>query len=140
VICNENATVRRVMFTNLANTATFKGQTMKAIYLSNASQLIDPNTNSSWYTSIISYMPGAGREAMIEKPFAWSLPFITGNTYGIWWGSGLDFTNMAVSSTSLFSSEDKGIVFKFNYTLNRETYYVGPIVGGKPLTALNYVK
>jgi hypothetical protein len=75
----------------------------------------------------------------VEKPKTWSLPFITGNIYAIWWGSGLDFTNVAISSTSLFTSNDNGVIFKFNYTINRETYHVGPMRGGQPFTTLNFI-
>jgi len=78
-------------------------------------------------------------EPKVELPQTWSLPYVTGQIYAIWWGSGIDFTNMAISSTSLFAATDQGVLFKFNYTTNRELYSVGPIIGGTPFSTLNQV-
>ena len=78
-------------------------------------------------------------EPMKEKPNTWSLPFITGEIYSIWWGTGIDFSHLSISASPLYSSDDKGIIFKFNYTQNRELFRVGPMRGGVKLTALNYI-
>jgi hypothetical protein len=75
-----------------------------------------------------------------EKPFSWGLPYITGRIYNIWWGSGVDFLHLAAFTSPTFAPADKGIIFKFNYSANRELYNVGPIVGKAPLLAANYVK
>lgn len=37
----------------------------------------------------------------------------------------------------LFTTADKGVLFKFNYTANRELFEVGSVNGGKPVTASN---
>ncbi len=53
---------------------------------------------------------------MFDKKNAYALPFITGRTYNIWWLTGLDFTHLAIESSQLFTDNDLGIIFKFNYT------------------------
>lgn len=65
-------------------------------------------------------------EPMKFQKRTYALPFITGRTYNLWWLTGLDFDYLEMSSTNLFTSNDDGIIFKFNYTLNRELYEIGP--------------
>jgi hypothetical protein len=74
-----------------------------------------------------------------EKPISYSLPYITGSTYAIWWGTGIDFSHLSFVTTPLYNSLDAGIIFKFNYTVNRELFHVGPMRGGSLLTSLNYI-
>lgn len=52
----------------------------------------------------------------------------------------MDFTHMSIDSAKLLSPEDQGIIFKFNYTLNRESFKIGPMRGGVKLTPLEYIK
>jgi hypothetical protein len=42
LMCDQTATVRRIMFTNLADPYIFNHQTMKVLYLYNASDVLDP--------------------------------------------------------------------------------------------------
>jgi hypothetical protein len=42
-------------------------------------------------------------EPMIEKPNAYSLPYITGQIYAVWWGSGLDFSHISIYTTPMFA-------------------------------------
>lgn len=51
----------------------------------------------------------------------------------------MDFSHIAISSTALYTPNDAGVIFKFNYTLNRELYNVGPMLGGALLTSAGYV-
>lgn len=73
-----------------------------------------------------------------EKPYTWAIPFITGRTYNIWWGSGIDFSHLAVFTSPSFVSADKGIIFKFNYSENRESYKIGAMVGKVPVVEPNF--
>lgn len=68
-----------------------------------------------------------------ELAYSWSLPFITGRIYNIWWGSGIDFTHVSVASSPSYAPAEKGIIFKFNYSENRERFKIGPMVGGAQL-------
>lgn len=67
------------------------------------------------------------------------MPYVTGQIYQIWWGTGLDFSHLSISTSPLYSQNDDGVIFKFNYTLNRELYYIGPMRGGQPLKSINYL-
>lgn len=61
---------------------------------------------------------------------SYSLPFITGKIYNIWWLTGLDFDHLSMFSSYTLSANDLPIRFKFNYTLNREIYDIGPMRPG----------
>ena len=62
------------------------------------------------------------------KPFSYSFPFIGGRTYNIWFLTGLDFTHMALDVSQLMDDSDPAIIFKFNYTENRELYEINHLV------------
>ncbi len=53
------------------------------------------------------------------------MAYIAGRTYNIWWLTGLDFTHLAMDISKLFKDTDPAIIFKFNYTENRELYEIG---------------
>lgn len=59
--------------------------------------------------------------------------------YQIWWGTGMDFEHMSIEPSKLLSPTDQGIIFKFNYTFNRESFKIGPMRGGLKLTAMDYI-
>ena len=76
---------------------------------------------------------------MKEAPNTWSMPYITGRIYNIWWGTGIDFTHLSIYTSPIYNPADLGIIFRFNYSENRQKYNVGPMRGGvKKLTALDY--
>jgi hypothetical protein len=54
--------------------------------------------------------------------FSFSLPYMTNRIYNIWWGTGIDWKQVHMVSSSLFKPTDNAIRFKFNYTDNRELY------------------
>lgn len=56
---------------------------------------------------------------MVDQPKTYAMPYIAGRVYNIWWLTGLDFNHLSMSSSSYLKDTDPGIVFKFNYTLNR---------------------
>ena len=51
-----------------------------------------------------------------------TIAVITGNTYHIVWGIGFDFDNMAIRPKYKWKPSDKGVIFRFNNTKNRELY------------------
>ena len=63
-----------------------------------------------------------------HKPDSFAMPYAAGRTYNIWWLTGLDFDHMAMEVSQLFTDNDPAIIFKFNYTLNRELYEIGHLV------------
>jgi hypothetical protein len=79
------------------------------------------NMNYSLVTSIgMSYLS-------IEKPYSWSMPFVTGTTYQVWWSTSADFNHLSITTTPMYGSSEPGVVFKFPYTMYRELYSVGPM-------------
>jgi hypothetical protein len=55
-------------------------------------------------------------EPMEAQKWSYSLPFVAGRTYNVWWLTGLDFTHLNVDVSKHFVDTDPGIIFKFNYT------------------------
>lgn len=117
IICDQTIKLRRILFTNLIDLYTFNGQYMKVAPINSLNDLVDPNITSDFYTSISSRFQN--KEPKVEKPQTWSLPYVTGQIYNIWWGTGIDFKHLSMSTTSLYTDSDDGVIFKFNYTLNR---------------------
>jgi len=54
--------------------------------------------------------------------FSYSLPYLTGRIYDIWWGSHIDFNHLAMVTTQHYEPTDKAIIFKFKYIDNRELF------------------
>lgn len=110
---------------------------MKAIELTAITDTVPLNMSETLYTAVPSNLQYTIMEPKVEKKYTWALPFITGRIYNIWWGTGIDFTYLDTFTSPSFLDTEKGIIFKFNYSDNRELYRVGPIIGGAPLSLLN---
>ena len=67
-----------------------------------------------------------------EMKFSYSLPYLTGRIYDIWWGSHIDFNHLAMVTTHLYEQNEKAIIFKFKYIDNRELFEIGPLRQGRP--------
>lgn len=48
--------------------------------------------------------------------YSYVTPLVTGYTYSVHWNRGIDFQHLNIQASSYFTPEDKGIVFRFNYT------------------------
>jgi hypothetical protein len=139
VMCDNTVSLRRVGFTNLQNWQDFQSQNLKAVELRNITDTVSQNLTSNLYTSISTRIPTTSMEAKLEFTYTWAMPYITGRIYNVWWGSGIDFIHLAAFTTPSYLLSEKGIIFKFNYSDNREYYNIGPIVGGVPLVKVNYI-
>ena len=73
--------------------------------------------NSTDFTAIKSTM--RNKEPMLYSKFTYSVPFVAGRIYNIWWQTGIDFLKVNIDVSSLTDDSDPAIIFKFNYTLNR---------------------
>lgn len=51
-----------------------------------------------------------------DQKFSYSIAFVAGRVYNIWWLTGLDFTHVNVDVSKKFVDSDPAIIFKFNYT------------------------
>ncbi len=91
---------------------------MKAQLIANPEVVVElKSTNCSEIYSVFSLVNK--KEPMLEQKFSFAAPFVTGRIYSIWWHTGIDFNHLSISTARLFTAEDKGIIFKFNYTENR---------------------
>ena len=110
------------MVTNMQSHSSFLGHPLRVTELATINDTTSENISSTLYTSVNNYLTKPSKQPKKEKAHAWSLPYLTGNTYNLWWGTGIDFSHMALFTTPLFSDTDDGIIFKFNYTQNRELF------------------
>ena len=138
IICDQSITIRRVWFTNLAPFANFQSQYMMAAELADINQTIARRPATTLYSNISTRIPTTTMQSK-DKANAYALPFITGMTYQIWWGTGIDFTHLSIVTTPNFPATDKGIIFKFNNSLNRQLYEIGPMRAKKALTKLDFI-
>ena len=122
IYCDHTETVRRIVVTNMQTHSRFLGQPLRVTELAAINDTTSDTISSTLYTSVHNYITKPSKQPKKEKAHAWSLPYLTGNTYNVWWGTGVDFSHMALFTTPLFSDADDGIIFKFNYTQNRELF------------------
>lgn len=92
------------------------------------------NENSTSFTEIYSFFSFSNKMDSMDNPKTYALPYIAGRIYNIWWLTGLDFDGLLMTSSSYLKETDPAIMFKFNYTLHREAFDIGPIRPHYPLT------
>ena len=125
IICDDTVKMRRVMFTNILPFEDFESVPMKAELLNSVSEWVAEDSTS--FSEIVSWV-SEQKEPKRHKKFAYALPYIAGRVYNIWWLTGLDFTHMAMEVSQYFVDEDPAVIFKFNYTENRELYEIGHFI------------
>jgi hypothetical protein len=59
---------------------------------------------------------------MLDRKQAYSLAFVAGRVYNIWWLTGLDYDHLNIDVSTFFEDTDPAIIFKFNYTQTRELF------------------
>ena len=100
---------------------------MKIQLLSDITEEVPENsTDFGWVKSTLN-----GKEPMLESSFTYSVPFVAGRIYNIWWHTGIDFEKVNIDVSALTEDNDPAIIFKFNYTLNRELYELRDVVNGQ---------
>lgn len=140
IMCDNTQTVRRVFFTNIADRRLFSKQYMKVTQLTHINDTTSETISSTLYTQIKAILPTSTKESK-DKAETYALPFVMGNIYNIWWGIGIDFSHLSIVTTPLMAGKlTESVIFKFNYTQNREFYNIGPMIGGaRTLTQLDYI-
>ena len=126
IYCDNTVSLRRVQFTNMDKWQDFKVLRMKAAELDNITYFLpkDATLTTDQYTSVYHRMDGTDMDSK-DKGYGWSLPFITGKAYNIWWGDGVDWRHMAIETPPQKDDwSNGGIIFKFNNTQQREFYRV----------------
>ena len=122
--CDQTVTVRGAMVTNIMPSNDFKGLAMRVKQISDASEIVD--WEETIFTSIKSEFSNMEPHGM--KPFAYSLPYICGRTYSLWFQTGLDFDHMAIDVTNKFEDTDDAIIFRINYLKTRELFEIFQMV------------
>lgn len=123
--CDSSTIVRRIMLTNAIGASYWydfywTGINVMPIFNISATAVIDYSIT----TAVGMTYP------TVEKPQSWSLPFITGMAYQIWWSNNADFNHLSLTTTPMYGPDEPGVVFKFPYTINRQMYSVGPMRSG----------
>jgi hypothetical protein len=117
-MCGPSLTVRRVLFSNIINHQLFTAQLLNVQQLNSVNDTVPTNLIATAFTSVPSrFFPSM--EPEVETPFTWSLPYVTGQVYAVWWGTGIDFSHISIYTSPNFPSSDPAIIFKFNYSQNR---------------------
>lgn len=122
MICDNTTQVRTIMITNALPFQNFQNQLIKFY------RLQTPTDNISNITSGYSQQWVVMTDNM-DKPQDWAAPFVLDNFYDVWWNQGIDFDSVSVMPSVYFTPTDKAVIFRFNYTLNRELYENALIVG-----------
>ena len=119
VWCDQDVTLRGLLFTNANPKQTFNGLDFKVFLLSDPMQDISAETEDQFSKEI---------EIIIKKskdiPKSWAMPFATNKYYNVHWKWGVDFTHVSLAPSRLWDSND-GIVLRFNYTDDRELFEIG---------------
>lgn len=99
IMCTGSLYVRRVKFGNMIPHQDFKVLKMKAAQVASIDEFLptDNTLTSARYSEVYHRLDGSSKDSKDEK-YAWALPFIAGKIYNIWWGSGVDWTHMAIES------------------------------------------
>lgn len=100
--CDGSVKIRRVYFTNVFNNNSyynFDGETMYFVPITNDTE-DGYSADSSLKTAISGRF--SGFEPGIEKLRTWSLPFVAGQKYQVWWNRLPDFFHLSIVTTTLF--------------------------------------
>lgn len=121
IACDQSVKLVRVTFNKLEPVSLFQDMGLKAQPIANHIDKV-PETSTS-FSQIFSYFSVSNpMDAMKSAKRTYAMPYIAGKIYNIWWHSGLDFDHLSVSTSYYMKPTDPSIIFKFNYTLNRELY------------------
>lgn len=111
--CDSSAIVRRAQFAAMQKATEFDKVDMKIYQVSTPTENVATDLNASEYTSIVSYL---GTLEPSDRGKSWSVPYVTGSMYNIWWLTGLDFTHMELVGSKYMTDGEPGIIMRINYT------------------------
>jgi len=121
IFCNSSVQIRSVMFRNPIPNEMYRGLDIRVLRIPD----VDYNlslANSSNFTDMVMM------KIKIDTTYSWDMPFVTGYIYNIHWQDGnLDWDHMNFYPTEVWKPEDKGVLFRFNYTDYRENYLINII-------------
>ena len=102
-LCDSSVTIRRVMITNAIGSSYYYNFYYATMYVSAITDetVSASSLNSSSITSVDSYSNMLGFPA-IDKPNSWSLPYVAGTKYLVWWSTSDDFSHISLTTTPLY--------------------------------------
>ena len=133
VLCNQSLQLRSLMFRNPIPNEMYRGLEIRVLRIPDINYNLSL-ANDSNFTRSVMY------KISVDTKYTWDLVFATGYIYNVHWQNGnLDWTHMNFYPSPVWKPEDKGIVFRFNYTDIREDYLVHVNKwGGSILNATRY--
>jgi len=137
IMCNQDLTIRKIVFSNLMEHKLFVNQNISVVQINSPSEVVATHLSNALHTKVSNTIDK--NEPKKDGKHLWSLPYVVGRTYQVWWGLGADFKHLSIGSTRFYTSDLPGVIFKFNYTENREVFDIGPFRGGKKLVPADYI-
>ena len=106
LLCDSTILIRRVYFTNLWSSKYYYN--VYSITSINIAPIANISVNhttlpSNYITTANYYLTS---DALLEKSTTWSLPFVAGSKYEVWWSNNVDFDHLSLSTTPLYLPTD----------------------------------
>lgn len=98
IVCDGSLNVEQVAFKNLMKKTEFMSIPIKVKLLSTIDEVVASDDTD--HTT--AYSLQQDMEPKKEKKFSYSLPYISGRIYNIWFGTGIDFTHLAMDTNYLY--------------------------------------
>lgn len=96
--CDETALIRAVTITNALPLFSFKNIGIKVMKISSLDD--DPVPEDA--TGYSEFKSLFGTMEPVDKKFAWSMPYVAGSVYNMWWLTGIDFEHIAIEYSSTY--------------------------------------
>lgn len=119
LVCDNTIQIRRVAWWSYApshfDSANFKVAKWDADFVAtlDANETLKNETLLDEDHSVFSRFPWKDK---LLPSSGWAVPFVTGHTYRINWGDGLDFTQMKMWQSERWETTDSPINIVFNFT------------------------
>lgn len=95
--CNEDVTLRGLLFTNGIPVSDFNGVDIKVFLLNDPLQDISAEAEDQFSKEIEIIIKKSN-----DKKKSWAMPFATNKYYNVHWKWGIDFTHMALAPSRLW--------------------------------------
>jgi hypothetical protein len=125
--CNENITLRSLLYTNADPYSDFVGQTIRTFKMNSLS---DPDKPITY-----DIQPQITIKRSHDIKNSWAFPYAVGYNYHTHFQYGIDFLHLSLAP-SQYWLDNEAIVLKFNYTDQRELYKIGHYYAKKLQTPL----
>ena len=97
IMCESDVEIRRVQFTNMQKHQNFKVMKLRTALIDSLTTSVPMADANVSFSEVYHRLDGTSKDSK-DKAYGWSLPFAIGSIYNVWWGSGVDWTHMAIES------------------------------------------